>query len=118
MPYNRANTRGKRVSAVHGLGEGRGVRLAVRCFSITSRNLITTLEAGRISTWRLPRFSAFVREIRQFDNTLINTIWSTASAGQRQAGRGRDGARAWKRSDATNLGGLLQSRDTAETGQA
>ena len=29
------------------------------CFIITCRNLTITLELGRMSTWRLPRFSAF-----------------------------------------------------------
>ena len=43
-------------------------------FIITCRNFTTTLELGRISTWRLPRFSALYMLLRASPSTLIRTM--------------------------------------------
>ena len=43
-------------------------------FIITCRNFTTTLELGRISTWRLPRFSALYMLFRASPSTLIRTM--------------------------------------------
>ena len=41
---------------------------------MTDKNLMTTLEEGRTSTWRFPRFSALTMLVRQSFSTLIRTI--------------------------------------------
>ena len=43
-------------------------------FIMTCRNLMTTLDEGRTSTWRLPRFSALVRLRRASLRTLMRTM--------------------------------------------
>ena len=44
------------------------------CFIICCRNLMITLEAGRMRTWRLPRFSALKIERRQSLSTETRTM--------------------------------------------
>ena len=44
------------------------------CFCMHCKNLMITLEAGRISTWRLPRFSALVIVFKASAKTLMRTI--------------------------------------------
>ena len=44
------------------------------CFIICCKNFTMTLEAGRISTWRLPRFSALKMLRRQSFSTEMRTI--------------------------------------------
>ena len=38
------------------------------------RNFRSTLEQGRTSTWRLPRFSALVMVLRAFARTFISMV--------------------------------------------
>jgi hypothetical protein len=47
---------------------------------MTSRNLTTTLEDGRISTWRFPRFSAFEMVFRVSANADMRVIYRVSSA--------------------------------------
>jgi len=73
------------------------------CFIITCRNFTTTLETGRSSTWRLPRFSALYITLRASANTLMrtmawrrskkrqNTCWGGDHASSRGAARDAPG---------------------------
>lgn len=44
------------------------------CFIMTVKNLMTTLELGRIRTWRFPRFSALLMHFKASARTLTRTM--------------------------------------------
>jgi hypothetical protein len=46
----------------------------VPCFCMTDRNLMITLELGRIMTWRLPAFSALLMDLSASLSTDVLTI--------------------------------------------
>ena len=62
-------------------------REGVPYFIICCKNLMMTLELGRIRTWRLPRFSALKILRRQSLSTETRTIWSRRESLVREAGR-------------------------------
>jgi hypothetical protein len=67
----------------------------VPCFCITSRNLMITLDDGRIITWRLPRFSALCRLLRQSASTDMRTILADCWGRLRRRGRVAARRKVW-----------------------
>ena len=76
---SRVGTRRRR-GGVAALGDTAKRARSAPCFIICCRNLTITFDAGRTSTWRLPRFSALKMLRRQSLRTLTRTI----SAAQRE----------------------------------
>ena len=62
-------------------------------FCITCRNLMTTFEQGRTSTWRLPRFSALEMLFKVSAKTLMRTIFQSCEG---ETCEGIDGRCAWR----------------------
>jgi|EP01046_Picozoa_sp_COSAG06_P004771 hypothetical protein len=86
-PWHRASARSNqsRANQPSAPAYGRQVASDAPCFIITCRNLTITLELGRMSTWRFPRFSAFeialVTQARQLSQHWGCSCWLTSGQG-------------------------------------
>ena len=92
--------------------------LALPCFCMTWRNLITTLDTGRTSTWRLPRFSALYIAFRVSLRTLMRTMvdglakgWGGGAAGKGFLESSSTGERAARHKINKGGGGYVLCRE-------
>ena len=89
-----------------GRGE-RGFKYCSPCFCMHCKNLTMTLEDGRISTWRFPRFSALERVLRQSARTDMRTMVEFTCWGVDKAVRGGWGggvSEVWKWAKGETIG--------------